>query len=174
MRFLSFEYRRSFFFAFAMGCLLLIGAGYGVQYAFDLLPCPLCLLQRLLYLLVALVALAAAVARPGLWGTRVFLWVMAAVAGLGLLVAARQTWGLHFPQPLGSQCITWLHPITDTLTALFESSANCYDRSFTLLGLAIPEWSLLAFALLAGVSLWMERRFALVVAAAEASVLSEA
>ena len=52
---------RAWLAAFALGCLGLVGFGLYLQEAYRLAPCPLCIFQRLLYLLAAGLGLAGAV-----------------------------------------------------------------------------------------------------------------
>jgi Disulfide bond formation protein DsbB len=59
--------------AIAAGCFGLLGFGLvylqGVLY---LLPCPLCVMQRIAFLLAGFLALAAAVQNPGRLGLRIY------------------------------------------------------------------------------------------------------
>jgi len=72
---------RAWFATLSLGCFGLVGFGLELQAMLHLAPCPLCIFQRLLYLLVGVLALAGFLAPVGrlVWGT-----LIAAVAVLGL------------------------------------------------------------------------------------------
>ena len=55
---------RAWFAALALGMFGLVAVGIELQHLLRLAPCPLCIFQRLLYIVVGLVALAG-VLRPG-------------------------------------------------------------------------------------------------------------
>ncbi|MEW5890291.1 MAG: disulfide bond formation protein B [Pseudomonadota bacterium] len=141
--------------AMAAASLALVAyAAYYLQAGLDLLPCPLCVMQRIAYLLVGFTALAAAVHRPNGAGRRVYgaLMVLAALAGAG--IAAWQVVLTYRPE-LASCAISpeerFLNalPLAAWWPGMFEANGDCTKVDWTFLGLSVPELSLIAFLLLA-------------------------
>src|SRR5690625_7571165 len=80
-----------------VACALLLAIALYMEYVMGLIPCPLCMTQRVFVLLVGGFALLAVVHHPRRWGGRVY-------AGLGLLAAligggvcSRELWLLGSP-----------------------------------------------------------------------------
>jgi len=123
-----------------------------LQYGLDLKPCPLCVMQRIALILTGLVALAGALLARGRGAQIGFASValLAALAGTG--VAIWHVWILAFP-PEAMSCgrpFEWFHadfPLAVWLPRLFRGDGDCLSTEWSLLGLGIPHWSLLGFAL---------------------------
>ncbi len=127
-------------------------------------PCPLCIAQRGLYILLAVIALFG-VLWPAL--RRLWLALIASVAGLGWGLAAYQTWMQAFPE-LASECsysdpdlleqlVEWLGGVWPSW---FLATGFCSSRDWVFLSLSLANWSLLVFSaiLLAGWWLWSQQR----------------
>jgi disulfide bond formation protein DsbB len=138
--------RRVWFALIAAVAIGLLAFALYLQHAVGLEPCPLCILQRYAFTLVALFALIATVL-PGRWLTALAggLTTLAAAAGAG--VAGWHTWLQHFPPEVAScgpgleTMITEL-PLSTALPRIFQGSGNCTEVDWTMLGLSIAEWSL--------------------------------
>lgn len=131
------------------------------QYVDGLEPCPLCMSQRVLYILTAAVALIAALhnRRRGIYGV-----LMALAAAAGAAVAARQVWLQHLPPDQVPACGPSLEymlqtlPFGTVLMRMLKGDGNCAVVDWRLLGLSMAEWSLLCFIALAAVGLWQALR----------------
>lgn len=119
------------------------------QHVLGLAPCPLCVLQRVAIIGVGLAAalgLLVASARAQLLAAT--LAIVLSVVGGG--IAAWHSWILAFP-PESMTCgrpFQWFHedfPLVQWLPKLFRGDGDCLAVDWTLLGLAIPHLSLLAF-----------------------------
>lgn len=117
------------------------------QYRFDLLPCPWCTFQRLIYLLLAGVAVLGA-----LWPTG-----RRALAGLGLLLCLGGVgvalWQ-HFVAAASASCALTMADrimqalgLYDLAPDLFAPQASCADAAVNLLGVPFALWSMALFAL---------------------------
>lgn len=113
------------------------------------LPCPLCILQRVGYLGIAISCLLAF----GIAPLRKFFHGVAIVSAVyGLSVAARQVWLLAHPE---SSCgidplETWINQfqLVKDLPWLFKADGLCSAKLPAILGLQVPEWSFLWFGVL--------------------------
>lgn len=141
---------RSFFFPALLASLAVLVASFGLEPVVGLQPCALCLSQRLMLGLYALVCLLAVLHQPGERGRRGYVRLALACASAGALLAARHVWLQGGPlQPPGCPLPLLEQPLADVLTGLLWGSADCVSISWSFLDLTLPEWSLLAFVLLA-------------------------
>jgi disulfide bond formation protein DsbB len=143
---------RLVFAAFALTAVALIAAAVGVQYLRGEAPCPLCVLQRAGFVLIALIALVAAIHRPRGRGAAGYSAVLALAALAGLGVALRHVWVLFHPK-FGCGIDALEQILNDLPTArllpwLFQANGECSARHEPILGLQVPEWSLIWFGLL--------------------------
>lgn len=137
----------------AVAAFGLVTTGVLMAELLRLAACPLCILQRMLYLLLgafALLGLRAARHAPG----RVLAGLaMTATAGTGAFVAGYQVWIQRFARDV--QCTgdsPWWEDFVNwagqKAPLLFEPNGLCSDPAWKMLGLSIAEWSLLIFTLL--------------------------
>ena len=136
-----------------IACIAALAAALLAQHEFGMRPCPWCVLQRLIYLLVALLAVVAAVgARPLrvlLAGAVIALAVCGAAAAVYQhIVAAKQySCNLTFAdQVISALGLETLWP------ALFQVTATCADAAVDVFGVPFEYWSLALFALIAAVA----------------------
>lgn len=149
-------------FPFAAACAVSIGLVAGGVYmaqTLNLAACPLCILQRMLYLLLGLVGGigVALAARPA--GSRIAALAMAGIASLGMFVAGYQVWIQRFARDTKCAADTpWWERLVDwageQLPLVFRASGLCSDPAWKFLGLSIAEWSLLVFSALLALALF--------------------
>lgn len=145
---------RAWFATLALGTLGLVAFGMELQQLFRLAPCPLCIFQRVLYIVIGLVALAG-VLLPG--GRLLWSALIAALAAGGVAVAGYQTWMQAFPH-LATECgysdPNLIERLVDWLgmqwPSLFLATGFCTSREWEFLGLSMANWSLLVFAGIVG------------------------
>jgi protein dithiol:quinone oxidoreductase len=145
---------RAWFAALALGVFGLVAVGMELQHLLRLAPCPLCIFQRLLYLIIGLVALAG-VLLPG--GRLLWSALIAALAAGGVAVAGYQTWMQAFPL-LATECgysdPNAIERLVDWLgmewPSLFLATGFCTSREWEFLALSMANWSLLIFAGIVG------------------------
>ncbi len=133
-------------------CAGLFAASLVLTVLHDLHPCHLCIFQRLLYLLLALVGFAAwyLTARPP--GRLIGFLAMLLAAG-GLAVAAYQSW-LQWQPPGSVSCVggdpglieRLVEALGQWLPELFLATGFCEEAEMTILGLTLANWSALGFA----------------------------
>lgn len=132
-------------------CTAMLVAILYFQKTLKLEPCPLCITQRIFVIAIAVFASLAFLHNPGKKGQMIYasLGLLAAVIGAG--IAARHTWLQSLPEELVPACGPGLSymfntlPMFDALRLLFQGDGNCADIQWSLLGLSIPGWTLVAF-----------------------------
>ena len=147
----------------ALACIALLAFGLYLQHAVGLEPCPMCIVQRYLFILVALAAGIGA-ALPAA-ATRWVGGLMALLSFAGAGVAARQSWLQWFPPEIatcGRDLFGMIEsfPLRRVIPMLFRGSGDCSAVDWTFLGLSIANWSFLNFVLVGviGLALLLRRR----------------
>lgn len=135
----------------AAACVAALGVALFSQYRLGMRPCPWCVLQRLLFIAIALLCVATAFAptrrvRIGLNSATLLL------AGCGILAAVYQ----HEVASKSFSCnLTFADKVVSALGLetlwpwMFQITATCAESAVSLLGLPFEFWSLGLFALLA-------------------------
>ncbi len=147
----------------ALACIALLAFGLYLQHAVGLEPCPMCIVQRYLFILVALAAGIGA-ALPAA-ATRWVGGLMALLSFAGAGVAARQSWLQWFPPEIatcGRDLFGMIEsfPLKRVIPMVFRGSGDCSAVDWTFLGLSIANWSFLNFVLVGviGLALLLRRR----------------
>jgi disulfide bond formation protein DsbB len=139
-------------------CAGLLGFALYLQYFEGQDPCPLCALQRVVYLALAAVFLVAALHGPGRTGAMIYGGLLFIVAAAGAAIATRHVWLQHLPKDRVPECgpgfdyIFRKYSALRALEKVLAGSGECAEVSWRMLGLSIAEWSLvwfLAFAVFA-------------------------
>lgn len=133
--------------SFTAVALALVG-----QHYFDMRPCPWCILQRMIFIAIGLVALLGLVKPlrlPALLLTLV-------LAGCGMAAALYQ----HFVAAKSNSCaLTLADRIVSALgldrlaPSWFEPTANCSEAIVSVLGIPFDMWSLMLYGVLAAASI---------------------
>lgn len=135
-----------------------------LEHQLGLQPCPLCMTQRAFIVLVGLIALVAALHNPTSWGRRVYGGLCTLAALTGGAVAARHVWLQYLPEDEVPACGPSLEymletlPFSDTLSIVLMGDGNCAEVVWTLMGLSIPEQTLLLFIAVVAICLWQTLR----------------
>lgn len=156
--------RRLAYLAGTLACAALLGYGLWLQHVDGLEPCPLCVFQRIAFIALGLIFLAAAIHGPGRRGAIVYavLGVVAAAAGAG--IAGRHVWLQNLPADKVPACGPGLQymieqfPLARMIEKVLSGSGECASVDWSFLGLTIPGWALLWFVLLGIYMLWLASR----------------
>ena len=131
--------------------LAAVAAALYTQHRLDMLPCAWCVLQRLIFLVIAGLALLGLLL-PGLLLRRLAAGLALLAAGAGIVAALWQ----HFVASASASCDQSLADRVMALTGLdrrypdvFTAWASCADAKVTLLGLPYEFYSLSLFIVLA-------------------------
>ena len=141
--------------AVAATALAAVGVALFTQYRMDMMPCAWCVLQRLVFVLIALAALVG-VALPSLAGRKLGATLVGVLALCGLAAAAFQ----HFVAAASSSCAMSLADRLMGFTGLdarfpqvFAAYASCADAKVDLFGLPYETYSAALFVGMALVAL---------------------
>lgn len=136
-----------------------VAAALFTQVAWGMQPCPWCVLQRLVFVAIGVVALLGLLL-PARAVRRTAGLLMALLAAAGTAAALWQ----HFVASKSASCnltladrIMEFTTLDRQLPLLFSATANCADASAPLLGVAYEFWSLGLYALLGMVALQVLR-----------------
>ena len=135
----------------------LMGFALYLQYIEHQDPCPLCMVQRVFFIVILAVFALAALHGPKRAGERVYAVFISLIALGGAAVALRHIWIQNLPKDQVPACGPGLDymlntfPMADVIKELLHGSGECAEKSWTFLTLGIPEWSLLCYL---GLGIW--------------------
>ena len=148
-------------------CASLIAFALYLQYVQGEDPCPLCLLQRIVFIALGVVFLLAALHNPGRTGATLYGALLMLFSLAGAAVAGRHVWLQSLPENMVPECGPGLEfilsrfPLRKALDMILRGSGECAEKGWTFLGLTIAGWSLVWFVLLAtlaiAATLWRMR-----------------
>lgn len=146
---------RAQFLLGAIACAAVVGFAIYTQIQDGLIPCPLCIFQRIAFAALGIVLLIGALHAPCSIGGRRAYGLLALVAALvGALIAGRHVWIQHLPPDRVPSCgpgldyMLDLMPLTGVIRKVLTGSGECARVDWTFLGMSMPEWSLLCFVTL--------------------------
>lgn len=147
---------RWLYLAGALSVSGLFGAALYLQYVMHEEPCPLCMVQRVIFIAILVMFALAALHGPKRIGERVYAALIVLLSLSGVAVAARHIWLQHLPKDQVPACGPGLDymletmPLSNVLKSLMHGSGECAAKGWTFLTLGIPEWSLLCYLALGG------------------------
>jgi protein dithiol:quinone oxidoreductase len=145
----------------ALVCIGAVAAALASQHVFDMQPCPWCVLQRVIFLAIAL-----ACGVGLLWRSKAGRVVS---TGLALLLAASgiaaALWQ-HFQAAAAASCnltladkiVSGFLQLDSLLPDVFAPRASCADAAVNLLGVPYDFWSLALFSAIALITIRALRR----------------
>jgi protein dithiol:quinone oxidoreductase len=143
-----------------LGCTGLILTGLYMQHVMGLYPCPLCITQRIFIIAVGLTGLLAFFLNPKVMGRKIFAVFGILFAVIGGCFSIRQLYLQSLPKDQVPACgpdLGYLlenFPLIDALSVLLRGDGNCAEVQWSLFGISIPGWTLVAFIGLVGFNLW--------------------
>jgi disulfide bond formation protein DsbB len=144
----------------AGGCALAVASSFVMTDWLGLDSCHLCISQRLLFMVLTILALGAALG-AGKGGTgfagRLLGAATLPIAAAGIGIAAYQSW-IQLQPPESVSCVAgtlgllersveWLG---QQAPALFMATGFCEDEGLSILGLSLANWALILFVLCLG------------------------
>ncbi|SNT02858.1 Thiol:disulfide interchange protein DsbB [Noviherbaspirillum humi] len=132
-------------------CFALLGFALYLQHVKQMLPCPLCIMQRYAFAATGLICLVFAFLPRGASCGGAVLGALAALTGAG--VAGWHLWVKAHPSvscgidPLETSLNKI--PTAELLPFLFQADGLCTTEYAPIIGLSIPQWSMFWFLVLA-------------------------
>jgi disulfide bond formation protein DsbB len=144
-------------FGLIICAVVLISAIY-LEYAYMLASCPLCILQRMVYVAIGAVFLIGTIFRISGIAGYFYIGLNILLASIGTAIATRQFWLQYFAPPQKVSCaadlqhLMSMYPILEALKIALQGSGECAKVDFTILTISFAGWSLFLFGTL--VILW--------------------
>lgn len=143
-------------------CAGLLAYALYVEHVMFLMPCNLCILQRIVFVGIGLLYLLAAFKPAQYWGRKVFGVLLLLTTACGISIAGRHVWMQGLPPELVPDCgpsmqmMMETSPFWDVLKNVLSGSGNCADIQWEFLGMSMPTWTLICFiGLFIYTILWM-------------------
>ena len=145
------RYAKPLILLVALACISMLAVGLYLQLVLDMMPCPLCVLQRYAFIATAFICLLTVVMPSSVLRAGAALASLASVSGAG--VAIRHLWVKAHPtiscgiDPLETSLnkvffANWFPP-------MFQADGLCTTEYDPILGLSIPQWALIWFLVFA-------------------------
>lgn len=156
--------RRWLYLAGALIIAGLFGAALYLEYVLHQDPCPLCMIQRFVFIAMLVLFAIAALHNPNKLGANIYALLIGVFALFGIGVASRHIWIQHLPKDQVPACGPGLDymlenfPMSQVLKELMHGSGECAAKGWNFLGLGIPEWSLLWYVLLGAWAIYIALR----------------
>ena len=132
-------------------CGVLLFGAHVMEHVFAMVPCPLCLMQRLWFYAAGLFVVAGLLHDPR-WGIYPLLTLISAVIGGGFSI--RQLYLQSLPPDQVPECgpgfgfMLEYFSLGEAITSAFTGSGECAEVDWTFLGLAMPAWTLIWYVVL--------------------------
>ncbi len=155
---------RSGYFLGFIASFGLVGLALVIQTKYHLEPCPLCISQRMVFMGLGLIFLAAAIQKPALLGRKIYaaLLVLTALGGVGVAI---RHWYLQAHRDtmiadcgVGFDYMFDNFPLQKALTLVFRGTGDCAAIDWTFLGLSLPQLALISFVGFAAYALYLVRK----------------
>jgi disulfide bond formation protein DsbB len=150
------SYRVSFLLGFLI-CVGLLGFALYAQYVLLMDPCPLCILQRVVFIALGLLFLVGGLHAPRGNARWIYAGLLLLLAVVGMAIAGRHLWIQSLPADQVPSCGAPLGYLLETragngglfgvLEKVLSGSGEC-AKVEPILGLPMPAWSLVWFVLL--------------------------
>ncbi len=146
--------RRWLYLLGALMVAAMFGAALYLQHVLRQDPCPLCMVQRVIFIVIGVLFAVAALHNAKALGAKIYSVFIALFALSGLGVASRHIWIQHLPKDEVPACGPGLDymlknfPMSEVWQELMHGSGECAAKGWTFLTLGIPEWSLIWYVLL--------------------------
>lgn len=145
-------------------CALAVVSSFVMTDWLGLDSCHLCISQRILFMVLTVVALGAALG-AGRHGTglagRLLGGLTLPIAAAGIGIASYQSW-LQLQPPESVSCVAGTPGLLERVVewlgqqapALFMATGFCEDKGLSILGHSLANWALILFVLCLGTGVW--------------------
>lgn len=148
----------------AAACFAALGFALWSQYGLGLVPCHLCIFQRVTVLAMALAFLPAAVFSRGPRSGRLFATLIGLAGFATLATSGRHVWIQMQPPGSVPACgadldfMLEIFPLTEVILKVFQAGGECAKVDFLFLGLSMPAWVFLFALVVTAGGVWANLR----------------
>ncbi|MEH6473661.1 MAG: disulfide bond formation protein B [Halopseudomonas sp.] len=148
------QYRSLNFLGLLTCAAALLFAVIYLQQRLGLDPCPLCMASRLAILSLGGVFLLAWIHNPRQLGQRFYALLGGLLSASGIALNLRHIWLQNLPKEKVPECGPGLEyllqnfPLQEVLSTLLSGSGECAEVHWTLIGLTLPQQTLVLFLFL--------------------------
>ena len=145
-------------------CVGMMAYALYAEHYLMLMPCPLCVFERMAVIALGIIFLIGALHNPSGGGRRVYAVLLLAAAGGGAGVATRHVWLQNLPPDQVPACGAGFDYIMDTLpfrealSTIFSGSGECATIDWQFLGLSMPAWVLISVVVVGSAGIWNNLR----------------
>lgn len=142
--------RFSYFLGFLL-IIFLLGLAEYLEIYKGMIPCPLCMLQRIVLIVLGVVFFIGMVFRMRTLGLFIISLLSMLTCIGGILLSGRQVWLQHVPPSNLGECgasLTYMFntlPLMDVLQRVWTGGIECSQQGWAFIYLSLAEWSLIGF-----------------------------
>ena len=136
-----------------LACLSSLAFALYMQLVEGMMPCPLCVFQRIALIVIAALSLSAFIHNPKKLASKIYSILVLLTSVAGLSVALRQSWLQGLPTADAPSCgpgIGYMFqnlPLKDFFMLIFNGSADC-TKSVPFMGMTFADWSSIFFGII--------------------------
>ena len=148
----------------ALLSFLLVGLALTIQTQFDLEPCPLCVSQRIVFILIGLLFLVFSFLNPTRLIKFIHLVSLLVVNIAGIVFAIKhiliQGKWITVPAECGIDLDYMFEnfPIREAFSLLFKGTGDCSEIDWLFLGLSLPQLALIAYIMFCVITFYIYKK----------------
>tara|TARA_B100000780_G_scaffold264485_1_gene219172 strand:+ start:117 stop:614 length:498 start_codon:yes stop_codon:yes gene_type:complete len=148
----------------ALLSFLLVGLALTIQTQFDLEPCPLCVSQRIVFILIGFIFLVFSFMSPTRLIKFIHLVSLSVVNIVGMVFAIKhiliQGKWITVPAECGIDLDYMFEnfPIREAFSLLFKGTGDCSEIDWLFLGLSLPQLALIAYIMLCVLTFYIYKK----------------
>jgi len=148
----------------ALLSFLLVGLALTIQTQFNLEPCPLCVSQRIVFILIGLLFLVFSFLNPTRLIKFIHLVSLSVVNIVGMVFAIKhiliQGKWITVPAECGIDLDYMFEnfPIREAFSLLFKGTGDCSEIDWLFLGLSLPQLALIAYIMFCVITFYIYKK----------------
>jgi len=134
-----------------LACAGLLAYALYVEHVMFLMPCNLCILQRVVFVAIGVLFLLGSFKPVMDWGRKLMGLALVITTAIGIGIAGRHVWMQGLPPELVPDCGPSLQmmmensSIWNAVSSVLTASGNCAEIQWEFLGMSMPTWTLICF-----------------------------
>lgn len=147
-----------------LSCVGMMAYALYAEHVLYLMPCPLCIFERIATISLGIIFLVAVIHNPAGKGRYAYATLVTLAAAGGVGVAGWHVWIQNLPPDEVPSCgpgfdyIMDSFPLADALNMIFNGSGECATIDWVFLGLSMPAWVLIALIAVGSAGIWNNLR----------------